>query len=79
MDIQMPEMGGIEAVQKIREYETGAGQNPVPIIALSAHAMRGDIDKAISAGMDEYITKPFKPADLYHLIEKLTHLCEPQD
>jgi signal transduction histidine kinase len=78
MDIQMPEMDGLEAVMKIREHEQNCGSQPVPIIALSAHAMRGDIDKAICAGMNDYITKPFKPADLYHLIEKLTHLCEPQ-
>jgi len=79
MDIQMPAMDGLEAVMKIREHEKTTANKPVPIIALSAHAMRGDIERAINAGMDDYITKPFKPADLYRLIEKLTHLCEPQE
>jgi len=74
MDIQMPEMDGMEATRKIREIEAVKGLKPVPIVALSAHAMKGDIDKALSCGMDDYITKPFKPNELYFLIEKLTRL-----
>jgi signal transduction histidine kinase len=74
MDIQMPEMDGMDATRKIREIETEQGLNPVPVVALSAHAMKGDIDKALGCGMDDYITKPFKPNELYYLIEKLTHL-----
>ncbi len=74
MDIQMPEMDGMEATRKIREYETLKGLKTVPVVALSAHAMKNDIDKAISCGMDDYITKPFKPNELYFLIEKLTRL-----
>jgi CheY-like chemotaxis protein len=76
MDIQMPEMDGLEAARKIREYEQLKNLPPTPIIALSAHAMKGDIDKAIHAGMDDYITKPFKPSELYRVIEKLTHLTD---
>jgi signal transduction histidine kinase len=74
MDIQMPEMDGMEATLKIREYETEKNRPPTPVIALSAHAMKGDIDKAMSCGMDDYITKPFKPNELYLIIEKLTRL-----
>jgi len=74
MDIQMPEMDGMESTRKIREIETLKGLNPTPIVALSAHAMKGDIDKALSCGMDDYITKPFKPKELYFIIEKLTRL-----
>jgi len=73
MDIQMPEMGGLEAAGKIRDFEHSNNLTPTPIIALSAHAMKGDIDKAINAGMDDYITKPFKPSELYGVIEKMTH------
>ncbi|CAG8477929.1 19556_t:CDS:10 [Racocetra fulgida] len=57
MDVQMPIMGGFEATQKIREYEQDKGGH-VPIVALTAHAMIGDREKCLSAGMDEYVTKP---------------------
>ena len=72
MDIQMPEMDGMDATSKIREMEALKGLNPTPVIALSAHAMKGDIEKAMSCGMDDYLTKPFKPNELYSLIEKFT-------
>jgi len=74
MDIQMPEMDGMEATRKIREFESLSNRRPTPIVALSAHAMKGDIEKALNCGMDDYITKPFKPNELYFLIEKLTRL-----
>jgi len=74
MDIQMPEMDGMDATQKIREYELLNHLDPVPIVALSAHAMKRDINKALSCGMNDYITKPFKPNDLYSIIEKATGL-----
>ena len=82
MDIQMPVMGGIEATQKIREREAGK-QNPVdgedltmqtfsriPIIALTAHALKDDRDKCIEAGMDDYLTKPVKSDDIQRMINK---------
>lgn len=56
MDIQMPELNGYEAVQKIRELE--AGKEMIPIIALTAHAMKGDRERCLAVGMDEYVTKP---------------------
>lgn len=71
MDIQMPVMDGMEATRKIREIEARSGLRPIPVVALSAHAMKEDIDRAMSCGMDNYITKPFKPTELYLLIEKL--------
>lgn len=74
MDIQMPEMDGLEATRKIREIEATKGLRPTPVVALSAHAMKGDIDKALESGMNDYMTKPFKPNDLYQLIEKLTRI-----
>ncbi|CAJ0641502.1 5903_t:CDS:2 [Entrophospora sp. SA101] len=57
MDVQMPIMGGFEATQKIRDYESQHGGH-VPIIALIAHAMIGDQEKCHYSGMDEYVTKP---------------------
>jgi CheY-like chemotaxis protein len=74
MDIQMPEMDGLEATRKIREIESSKGLQTTPVVALSAHAMKGDIDKALECGMNDYMTKPFKPNDLYQLIERLTQI-----
>jgi osomolarity two-component system sensor histidine kinase NIK1 len=57
MDIQMPVMGGVEATQRIREAERKTGGH-IPIVALTAHAMAGDAEKYLSAGMDGYLSKP---------------------
>ncbi len=70
MDVQMPVMDGIEATQKIRAKLDG--HRHIPIIAMTAHAMKGDREKCLAAGMDDYISKPIKPDDLYAMIEKWT-------
>lgn len=57
MDVQMPEMDGFEATMLIREEEKKTGKH-TPIVALTAHAMKGDKDRCLEAGMDEYVTKP---------------------
>lgn len=69
MDIQMPEMGGLEATAAIREGEAGSGKH-IPVIAMTAHAMKGDRERFLSSGMDGYVSKPVKPATLYRAIEE---------
>lgn len=70
MDVQLPVMDGIRAVQKIRELEASTSKH-TPIIAVTANAMLGDKEKCLSAGMDEYLSKPFQPIQLVSLIEEL--------
>ena len=66
MDVQMPEMDGKEATQKLREL----GYQDVPIVAMTAHAMKGDREMCLEAGMNDYITKPIKRETVFDMIEK---------
>ena len=70
MDVQMPELDGLEATALIRNVEAGSGRH-VPIVALTAHAMREDRERCLNAGMDEYLAKPFSARDLLDTIERL--------
>jgi len=70
MDLQMPEMDGFEATQLIREKEKASGAH-LAIIALTAHAMKGDEERCLVCGMDAYVTKPIKLEELFSVIEKL--------
>ena len=69
MDIQMPEMDGMEATAKIREKENLTGRHQ-PVVALTAHAMKGDQELCLAAGMDDYLTKPIRPQELDKLLDK---------
>src|SRR5579884_366122 len=69
MDIQMPEMGGFEASQRIRAMEQGTARH-IPIVAMTAHAMTGDREKALAVGMDDYVTKPVDRRQLARAIDR---------
>jgi two-component system sensor histidine kinase/response regulator len=68
MDVQMPGMDGLQASTLIREKELATGAH-IPIIAVTAHAMKGDRERCLAAGMDGYITKPINPAELAETIQ----------
>jgi two-component system sensor histidine kinase/response regulator len=70
MDVQMPEMDGFEATAAIREREKATGSQ-IPIIAMTAHAMKGDRQRCLAAGMDGYVMKPIKAATMFAEIERL--------
>jgi two-component system sensor histidine kinase/response regulator len=70
MDVQMPEMDGFEATKVIREIE-GESKH-TPIIAMTAHAMKGDRERCLQAGMDDYISKPIEPKEMFNAVEKWT-------
>jgi two-component system sensor histidine kinase/response regulator len=73
MDIQMPEMDGFEATKRIREKETVSGAHQ-PIIALTAHAMKGDRERCLASGMDDYLNKPIRPDELDEILERYSAL-----
>lgn len=78
MDVQMPAMDGFEATAIIREREKESGAH-IPIIAMTAHAMKGDRERCLEAGMDGYIPKPIRAKDLYETIEvTVSRVCGPQ-
>ena len=78
MDVQMPQMSGLEATVAIRARETGTGRH-VRIIAMTAHAMAGDRDRCLGAGMDGYLTKPIAPSVLFAAVEAPDGTAPVQD
>ena len=71
MDVQMPVMDGYEATRQIRLAEVER-KTHIPIVAMTAHAMKGDKEKCIAVGMDSYLSKPVNPEELYNMVEKYT-------
>ena len=71
MDVQMPQMDGYAATAAIREHEKTSGAH-LPILAMTAHAMKGDRERCLQAGMDGYISKPFQVQDLLHQVGQAT-------
>ncbi|MBD3169679.1 MAG: response regulator [candidate division Zixibacteria bacterium] len=79
MDVQMPRLNGLDAAKAIREKEKGTGKH-TPILAITAHALKGDREKCLAAGMDDYISKPINAEQLYSKIEQYSSgACEKND
>ncbi|SFM60258.1 PAS domain S-box protein [Methanolobus profundi] len=76
MDIQMPEMDGLEACRHIRNRQSSVHDHAIPIIAMTAHAMKGDMEKCLEAGMSDYISKPIS---INTLSEKLVKWLKPSE
>ncbi len=70
MDVQMPEMNGFEATRAIRDPQSKVRRREVPIIAMTAHALKGDRDKCLEAGMNDYISKPVTSSGLSEMLQK---------
>jgi PAS domain S-box-containing protein len=71
MDVQMPGLDGLETTYALREREAGSGKH-VPILAMTAHAMKGDRERCLDAGMDDYVSKPIRSAEMFAAIARLT-------
>jgi len=70
MDVMMPEMDGLEATRRIRDPQSAVLDPTIPIIAMTANAMRGDRERCLAAGMDDYVPKPIAPRDLERALDK---------
>ncbi|WP_245344589.1 MULTISPECIES: ATP-binding protein [Asticcacaulis] len=74
MDVQMPDMDGFETTRRIREHERSLNMSRTPILAMTAHALKGDREKCLQAGMDDYISKPFDTGELERKLDGLLSL-----
>jgi signal transduction histidine kinase/CheY-like chemotaxis protein/HPt (histidine-containing phosphotransfer) domain-containing protein len=70
LDVQMPGMTGLEVARRLRETERAAGRPPLPLVALTAHALGADRDRCFAAGMTDYVTKPIETARLFEALER---------
>ena len=71
MDVQMPVMDGVEATRAVRESTSGDIDPHIPVIAMTAYAMKGDREKFLEAGMDDYIAKPVESRELAAVIKRV--------
>lgn len=71
MDVQMPEMDGIETTVTIRAQEEEGGDGRIPIVAMTAHAMKDDRERCLAAGMDDYLSKPIIPENLFAVLDRI--------
>ena len=78
MDVQMPEMDGLAATAAIRKREQATGEH-IPVVAMTAHAMKGDRERCLDAGMDDYLSKPLNPRELFRVIDGLAETREEED
>jgi CheY-like chemotaxis protein len=78
MDMQMPVMDGYEATAAIRRREHQIGGH-IPIVAMTAEALKGDRERCLIAGMDDYVSKPINPTEMYRAIERFPAVCIPAD
>ena len=70
MDVQMPELDGLQATRTLREMERQGGKK-LPVVAMTAHAMQGDRDRCLAAGMTAYVSKPVRPEELFKVIDEV--------
>jgi two-component system, sensor histidine kinase and response regulator len=78
MDVQMPELDGLSATVLIRQRERTTGTH-IPIVAMTAHAMTGDRERCLAAGMDDYVSKPLHPHELIDVVERTSALRRQPD
>ncbi|MDJ0908299.1 MAG: response regulator [Woeseiaceae bacterium] len=78
MDCQMPVLDGLEATRRLRTLESSKGTKPLPVIALTANAVEGDRETCLAAGMDDYLSKPFKRNDLLETLRRNMPSAEPE-
>jgi two-component system sensor histidine kinase/response regulator len=76
MDVQMPEMDGMQATRALRERESKTGTH-LTVVGVTAHAMAGDRERCLQAGMDAYLSKPIRPAELDELLDRLMAARRP--
>ena len=74
IDVQMPELDGLELTKIIRAKEQGSGRH-LPVIAMTAHAMKEDREACLAAGMDGYVSKPISPQELFEVIDATLTVC----
>jgi CheY-like chemotaxis protein len=77
MDMQMPEMDGLEATMAIRQLESDQKLPRTPIVAMTANAMQGDRERCLEAGMDDYLSKPIRADALFSLLERILSVKIP--